>query len=51
MSIKENKKEEEKCKTTQTPSVEECGIYLFMDEITDVTCKDVITFIISKNLV
>ena len=50
MSI-ENKKEEEKFKTTQTPSVEECGIYLFMDEITDVTCKDVITFIISKNLV
>ena len=51
MSTKENKKEEEKFKTTQTPSVEECGIYLFMDEITDVTCKDVITFIISKNLV
>ena len=48
---KDNKKEEEKFKTTQTPSVEECGIYLFMDEITDVTCKDVITFIISKNLV
>ena len=51
MSTKENKKEEEKFKTTQTPSVEECGIYLFMDEITDITCKDVITFIISKNLV
>ena len=51
MSTKENKKEEEKFRTTQTPSVEECGIYLFMDEITDVTCKDVITFIISKNLV
>ena len=50
MSI-ENKKEEEKFKTTQTPSVEEGGIYLFMDEITDATCKDVITFIISKNLV
>ena len=48
---KENKKEEEKFKTTQTPSVEECGIYLFMDEITDASCKDVITFIISKNLV
>ena len=51
MSTKENKKEEEKFRTTQTPSVEECGIYLFMDEITDATCKDVITFIISKNLV
>ena len=49
MSI-ENKKEEEKFKTTQTPSVEECGIYLLMDEISDSTCKDVITFIISKNL-
>ena len=43
---KENKKE-----TVQTPSVEECGIYLLMDEISDSTCKDVITFIISKNLV
>ena len=32
------------------PSVEECGIYLLMDEITDSTCKDVISFIISKNL-
>ena len=42
---KENKKE-----TTQTPSVEECGIYLLMDEISDSSCKDVITFIISKNL-
>ena len=51
MSTKENKKEEEKFKTTQTPSVEECGIYLFMDEVSDITCKDVITFIISKNLV
>ena len=43
---KENKKE-----TAQTPSVEECGIFLLMDEISDSTCKDVITFIISKNLV
>ena len=42
---KENKKE-----TAQTPSVEECGIYLLMDEISDSTCKDVIQFIISKNL-
>ena len=50
MSI-ENKKEEEKFKTTQTPSVEECGIFLLMDEISDSTCKDVIQFIISKNLV
>ena len=33
------------------PSVEECGIFLLMDEITDSTCKDVISFIISKNLV
>ena len=33
------------------PSVEECGIYLLMDEITDSTCKDVISFIISKNLI
>ena len=41
---KENKKE-----TTQ-PSVEECGIFLLMDEISDSTCKDVISFIISKNL-
>jgi len=32
------------------PSVEECGIFLLMDEITDSTCKDVISFIISKNL-
>jgi len=42
---KENKKE------TSSPSVEECGIYLLMDEISDSTCKDVIQFIISKNLV
>ena len=42
---KENKKD-----TTQTPSVEECGIFLLMDEISDSTCKDVIQFIISKNL-
>ena len=41
----------EKKETTQTPSVEECGIYLLMDEISDSTCKDVIQFIISKNLV
>ncbi|SVC88644.1 uncharacterized protein METZ01_LOCUS442750, partial [marine metagenome] len=41
----------EKKETVQTPSVEECGIYLLMDEISDSTCKDVITFIISKNLV
>ena len=41
----------EKKETTQTPSVEECGIYLLMDEISDSTCKDAITFIISKNLV
>ena len=42
---KENKKE------TSSPSVEECGIFLLMDEISDSTCKDVIQFIISKNLV
>ena len=41
----------EKKETIQTPSVEECGIYLLMDEISDSTCKDVISFIISKNLV
>ena len=40
----------EKKETTQ-PSVEECGIFLLMDEISDSTCKDVIQFIISKNLV
>jgi len=51
MSIENKKEVSENFKTTQTPSVEECGIYLFMDEISDVTCKDVITFIISKNLV
>ena len=38
-------------KTAQAPSVEECGIFLLMDEISDSTCKDVIQFIISKNLV
>jgi ATP-dependent Clp protease protease subunit len=37
-------------KTDTQPSVEECGIFLLMDEITDSTCKDVIQFIISKNL-
>ena len=43
---KENKKD-----AGQSPSVEECGIFLLMDEISDSTCKDVIQFIISKNLV
>ena len=43
-------KESKKTDNTQ-PSVEECGIYLLMDEITDATCKEVISFIISKNLV
>ena len=43
---KENKKD-----PGQSPSVEECGIFLLMDEISDSTCKDVIQFIISKNLV
>ena len=38
-------------KTDAQPTVEECGIFLLMDEITDSTCKDVISFIISKNLV
>ena len=42
---------EDKKTTAQTPSVEECGIFLLMDEISDSTCKDVIQFIISKNLV
>ena len=42
---------EDKKVTAQTPSVEECGIFLLMDEISDATCKDVIQFIISKNLV
>jgi ATP-dependent Clp protease protease subunit len=38
-------------KTERTnPSVEECGIFLLMDEISDSSCKDVISFIISKNL-
>ena len=32
------------------PSVEECGIYLLMDEISESSCKDAISFIISKNL-
>ncbi len=41
---------EDKKATSQTPSVEECGIFLLMDEISDSTCKDVISFIISKNL-
>ena len=43
-------KESKKTDNTQ-PSVEECGIYLLMDEIPDATCKEVISFIISKNLV
>ena len=43
---KENKKD-----AGQSPSVEECCIFLLMDEISDSTCKDVIQFIISKNLV
>ncbi len=42
---------EDKKVTPSTPSVEECGIFLLMDEISDTTCKDVIQFIISKNLV
>ena len=37
-------------KTDTQPSVEECGIFLLMDEISDSTCKDVIQFIISKNI-
>ena len=41
---------EDKNVTPQAPSVEECGIFLLMDEISDSTCKDVIQFIISKNL-
>ena len=41
---------EDKKAIAQTPSVEECGIFLLMDEISDSTCKDVIQFIISKNL-
>ena len=45
MSAKDTKK------TDAQPSVEECGIFLLMDEISDSTCKDVISFIISKNLV
>ena len=40
----------EKKEAVVQPSVEECGIYLLMDEISDSTCKDAITFIISKNL-
>ena len=42
---------EDKKVTAPTPSVEECGIFLLMDEISDATCKDVIQFIISKNLI
>ena len=42
---------EDKKVTPSAPSVEECGIFLLMDEISDSTCKDVIQFIISKNLV
>jgi ATP-dependent Clp protease protease subunit len=37
-------------KVESQPSVEECGIFLLMDEISDSTCKDVISFIISKNI-
>ena len=37
-------------KVESAPSVEECGIYLLMDEITDSSCKEAISFIISKNL-
>ena len=37
-------------KVDAQPSVEECGIYLLMDEISDSSCKDVIQFIISKNI-
>ena len=40
----------EKKAERSNPSVEECGIYLLMDEISDTSCKDVISFIISKNL-
>ena len=42
---KESKKD-----SGQSPSVEECGIFLLMDEISDSTCKDVIQSIISKNI-
>jgi len=42
---KENKKD-----SGQSSSVEECGIFLLMDEISDSTCKDVIQFIITKNI-
>ena len=37
-------------KAASAPSVEECGIYLLMDEISDSSCKEAISFIISKNL-
>ena len=37
-------------KAESAPSVEECCIYLLMDEITDSSCKEAISFIISKNL-
>jgi ATP-dependent Clp protease protease subunit len=37
-------------KVDAQPSVEEYGIYLLMDEISDSSCKDVIQFIISKNI-
>ena len=37
-------------KAKSPPSVEECGIYLLMDEISESSCKDAISFIISKNL-
>ena len=37
-------------KEKSQPSVEECGIYLLMDEISESSCKDAISFIISKNL-
>jgi len=40
-----------KDKKTESPAgVEECGIFLLMDEISDTSCKDVISFIISKNI-
>ena len=38
-------------KEKSQPSVEECGIYLLMDEISESSCKEAISFIISKNLI
>ena len=36
--------------TPATPSPEDSGIYLFMDAVNETSCKDLISFIFTKNL-